>query len=77
MENPCRLYLITPPRIDDLAAYAGDLETALGAGDVACLQLRLKSEDEAAPDDEILRVAEKLAPIADAHDVALLINDRP
>ena len=77
MENPCRLYLITPPRIDDLTAFAGNLEAALDAGDVACLQLRLKADDEAAPDDEILRAAEKIAPLAQAHDVALLINDRP
>jgi len=77
MSNDCQLYLITPPRIDDLAAFGRDFETALGAGDVACIQLRLKSENGPAPDDEILRAAEKLEPIAQAHDAAFLINDRP
>jgi len=72
-ENRCRLYLITPPKIDDLAGFAADLEQALGAGDVACLQLRLKD----ASDAEILAAAEVLKPICVAHDVALLINDRP
>ena len=77
MSNDCRLYLITPPRIDDLAAFSDDLAAALGAGDVACLQLRLKSETGAAADDEILRAAELLMPIAAEHDAAFLINDRP
>ena len=45
---PCRLYLITPPAIPDLAAFARDLEAALDAGDVAALQIRLKDLDDAA-----------------------------
>ena len=78
MENACRLYLITPPRIDDLDAFAQDFERALGAGDVACVQLRLKETDgSAADDDAVLRAAEALAPVARAHDAAFLINDRP
>ena len=40
-----RLYLITPPRIDDVPEFAAVLEGALEAGDVACLQIRLKGED--------------------------------
>ena len=66
------MYLITPPEIDP-AAFAPVLEEALSGGDVACLQLRLKE----APDDEIRRATELLMPIAHAHDVAFLINDRP
>ncbi len=77
MSNSCRLYLITPPRIDDFDAFSRDFTAALGAGDVACVQLRLKSETGAAPDEDILRAAEKLAPIARSHEVAFLINDRP
>ena len=70
---PTRLYLITPPVIDDLEAFADDLEAALGAGDVAALQVRLKPAD-----DVMIRAAvERLAPIARAHDVALILNDRP
>ena len=36
-----RLYLITPPRIDPVP-FSDSLAKALDAGDVACLQLRLK-----------------------------------
>jgi len=78
MTHDCRLYLITPPAIADLDAFAEDFAGALGAGDVACVQLRLKSpEGVAASDDDILRAAQKLLPLARAHDVAFLINDRP
>ena len=38
----CRLYLITPPRLDDLAGFGRTLAHALDAGDVAALQIRLK-----------------------------------
>lgn len=70
---PTRLYLITPPVIDDLEAFARDLEAALGAGDVAALQVRLKPAD----DDVIRAAVQRLAPVARAHDVALILNDRP
>lgn len=69
----CRLYLLTPPTIPDLDAFARDLEAALDAGDVASLQIRLKPAD----DDEIRRVAAVLAPIAQARGVAVILNDRP
>lgn len=76
MNTECRLYLITPPLIEDLGGFGDQLTAALDAGDVACVQLRLKS-DGAASDDAILRAVERLAPIARARDVAFLINDRP
>jgi thiamine-phosphate pyrophosphorylase len=70
----CRLYLITPPRISDPQQFARDLEAALcaGEGQVAALQIRLKEVDL----DEIRAVTRLLTPIAHAHDVAVLINDR-
>ena len=78
MSDSCKLYLITPPLIGDLEAFGLALELALGAGAVACLQLRLKMPDGGAvPDDDVLKAAEQLVPIAQAHDVAFLINDRP
>ncbi len=67
----CRLYLITPERLEP-TAFANDLAAALHGGDVACLQLRLKD----ASDDEIRRACEVLLPITQAHDVAFLVNDR-
>src|SRR5579864_6392427 len=72
MPERCRLYLITPPKLEP-KAFAEDLERALGAGDVASLQLRLKDVS----DDEIRRAAEMLKPIAQASNVAFVLNDRP
>ncbi len=69
----CRLYLITPPVIDDLAAFAATLKAALDAGDVAALQIRLKP----ASDSEIIAACRVLAPIAQAKGVAVILNDRP
>lgn len=70
---PCRLYLLTPPRIADLEAFAADLEAALDAGEVAALQIRLKP----APDEAIRAAVRRLAPIAQARGVAVILNDRP
>jgi thiamine-phosphate pyrophosphorylase len=67
-----RLYLITPPTLDP-DKFAGELEKALAGGDVACLQLRLKDVE----DSVIRRAATVLKPIAQAHDVAFIMNDRP
>ena len=69
----CRLYLITPPALDDLDAFGRDLAAALDGGDVAALQIRLKDASDAA----IAAAVAALAPIARAHDVALILNDRP
>ena len=68
----CRLYLITPPRIE-VADFAEALARALDAGDVACVQLRLKE----VTDDDIRRAAEALLAVTAARDVALIMNDRP
>jgi len=74
MSKPvCRLYLITPPVLDDLAAFGQALDQALSAGDVAALQIRLKDVPEAA----IAAAVQALTPIAHAHDVAVILNDRP
>ncbi len=82
----CRLYLITPQRLDP-KSFAETLKRALDAGDVASLQLRLKG----VPDDEILRAGEILMPIChaagggaanvrngrSAPGTAFIVNDRP
>ena len=69
----CRLYLVTPPSLPDPDAFARVLETALSAGDVAALQLRLKDEADAG----LARAVEALAPVAQARGVAVILNDRP
>lgn len=68
----CRLYLITPPALDP-PAFKDRLAAALDAGDVGCVQLRLKD----APDDQIKRANDALRPVAQSRGVAFLINDRP
>lgn len=72
-----RLYLITPPQID-LQAFAPRLDEALSAGDVACLQLRLKNADNMPPDESVIAEAiDRLMPIAHAQNVAFILNDNP
>jgi thiamine-phosphate pyrophosphorylase len=73
MPPACRLYLITPPRLDDLAAFGRDLAHALDAGDVGALQIRLKDVDDAI----VAAAVDVLTPIAHARDVAVILNDRP
>lgn len=77
MSNPDRalprLYLITPPAIADIISFAATLEAVINAGDVACLQLRLKDVSDA----KILGAAAALFPMAQELGVACLINDRP
>lgn len=68
----CRLYLVTPPTLDP-AAFAPVLASALDAGDVACLQLRLKEVD----DDTVRHACDRLMPIAQDRGVAFILNDRP
>jgi len=70
--NPStRLYLITPPAFE-ASSLAPRLIEALDAGDVACVQLRLKD----ASDDTIRRAADLLRPLVQSRDVAFLMNDR-
>ncbi len=69
MDDPCRLYLITPPVLPP--GFPDLLAAALDAADVACLQLRLKD----APPDEVRRAVEMLMPIAQARGAAFLLND--
>lgn len=71
-EPACRLYLITPPALD-VEPFAEALAAALDAGDVGAVQLRLKGAD----DDSIRRATEALLPVAQAREVAFLMNDRP
>jgi thiamine-phosphate pyrophosphorylase len=69
----CRLYLITPPRIDDLAGFGRTLAATLDAGDVAAMQIRLKDVGDAV----IAAATDALSPIAQARGVAVILNDRP
>lgn len=68
----CRLYLISPPKLS-AANFLGPLKEALGGGDVASFQLRLKHVS----DDEIRRACDVLRPVVQSHGVAFILNDRP
>lgn len=72
-DHPTALYLITPPRLDDLAGFESALKAALDAGGAACVQLRLKDVD----DDTIRHAADVLRPVAQERDIAFVMNDRP
>src|SRR3954466_6269472 len=69
----CRLYLISPEKMDHPAIFADELRAALNGGDVAAFQLRLKDVG----DDVIARAADTLRPICQQRDVAFIMNDRP
>jgi thiamine-phosphate pyrophosphorylase len=71
-KDMCRLYLVTPPAFDPFV-FRDALATALDAGDVAAVQLRLKNT----PDDELRRVIDLLRPAVQSRNVAFLLNDRP
>ena len=70
--SDCRLYLISPPRLSPIS-FAEMLREALGGGDVASFQLRLKDVD----DDAIRRATDLLRPIVQAAGIAFILNDRP
>jgi thiamine-phosphate pyrophosphorylase len=73
MPRACRLYLVTPPAIVDLAVFGDELESAMAAGDVAAVQVRLKPATER----DIEAALSALAPIVRRRGASLILNDRP
>jgi thiamine-phosphate pyrophosphorylase len=71
-EIGCRLYLITPPAFDPLV-FRDTLASALDAGDVAAVQLRLKDRGDSA----LRGIIDLLRPVVQSRNVAFLLNDRP
>ena len=67
----CQLYVVSPPAIV-VSDFVEQLKMALGGGPVAAFQLRLKDVADA----DVLRAADALLPVCQAHDVAFLLNDR-
>ena len=72
-QTQCQIYLITPPQIDDIDQFAKNLEQALSAAPVACLQIRLKDTDDLA----VIQAADVIVPLCHRHGCNVLINDRP
>ena len=56
---PCQIYLITPPQITDLKDFLKQLESALSAAPIACLQIRLKNLENSA----LIQAAQSIVPI--------------
>lgn len=66
-----RLYLMTP-LVADVSAFSTQLETALGAGDVAAVLLRLADADERT----LINRVKALAPRVQHNGAALLLDGR-
>jgi thiamine-phosphate pyrophosphorylase len=67
-----RLYLITPP-LTDTAAFARHLDSALAAGDVAALLLRLAETDERS----LINRTKPVAAIVQRRDIAVVLDGHP
>ena len=70
-ENDCKLYLITPPKID-LEKFSIELNKVLDIGIVGCFQLRLKNASK----ELIEKSSETLMPICHNNGVPFILNDR-
>jgi thiamine-phosphate pyrophosphorylase len=67
-----RLYLFTP-QLDDTTSFAGALDAALTAGDVAAVLLRLGDADERT----LVNRAKSIGAVVQRRDIALLLDGRP
>jgi thiamine-phosphate pyrophosphorylase len=67
-----RLYLVTPA-LGDPAALAGELEPALGAGDIAAVLLRLAEGGERS----LIERTKHVAAVVQSRDIALIVDNRP
>lgn len=65
----CQLYLISPLEVG--GEFPARLEAALGAGEVAAFQYRVKGIDQ----HEAARLAAPLQELCAAHDCAFIVND--
>jgi thiamine-phosphate pyrophosphorylase len=66
-----RLYLVTA-ELDDTTAFARDIDSALGAGDVAAVLLRLADAEER----NLINRAKVVAAAVQRRDIALLLDGR-
>ncbi|WP_093186223.1 thiamine phosphate synthase [Pseudovibrio sp. Tun.PSC04-5.I4] len=65
-----RLYLVTPPAFD-LDQFEEQLKQALEGGDVASLLITMPDANEV----ELQAAAKRLVPVAQAHDVAVMVEN--
>jgi thiamine-phosphate pyrophosphorylase len=70
-DEGCGIYLLTPPKIEDLMAFGEKLDAVLASGMVDCVQLRLKD----AVDADVIAAGKHLLAVCHKHEVPLLVND--
>ena len=68
-----QIYLISPPRIDDVDAFLNQLDEVIAAGVVSVFQLRLKDIENR----EIVLMGKKIVPKLQEAGIAVIINDNP
>ena len=73
MTEICQIYLLTPPVIEDVAAFCKTLETTLATAPVACLQIRLKALENSA----LVQAGKPITAVCHAAGVEVIINDHP
>jgi thiamine-phosphate pyrophosphorylase len=61
---------LVTPRVEDASAFSAPLAAALVAGDIAAVLLRLAAADERT----LINIVKALGPVAQAKDVALLLD---
>lgn len=71
-DNNCELYLITPEILEP-KKFSGCLAAAIEAGNVSCVQLRMKNSSRA----DLIEAIKILRPIAQERDIAFILNDDP
>jgi len=74
-ERP-RLYLVTPPQIEDVPAFVDQFRAAIQGGDIASLQIRVKQGDAIDP-VKTREITQAVKRICLAEHIALIINDSP
>lgn len=72
VNSSCKLYLITPECFDP-KVFSNHLAAAIDAGNVACVQLRMKNTTL----DEVAYTIDILRPIVQDRNVAFILNDNP
>lgn len=68
-----QIYLISPPRIDDIDTFLNQLDEVIAAGAISVFQLRLKNIENR----EIVLLGKKIVPKLQEAGIAVIINDNP
>ncbi|MEL6830587.1 MAG: thiamine phosphate synthase [Pseudomonadota bacterium] len=71
-----RLYLITPPRIENVGDFVDHFKAAIEGGDISALQVRIKP-DGVLDTAMTRKVAQAVQALCQVNHIALIINDSP